>query len=175
MLSRELVDHVLARHEPTLNDDQTAAVHAITSSGRGIDAAQALAGTGKTTMIGAIAAAYRVGGWRVLGAAPTGRAARQLREVAGIPAGTMHALLAELERAGGFALRTVLVLDEAGMAPTRLTADLFAYAEQARVKVVAVGDPGQLGSVEAGGWLARICRRQPGPALREVIRQRDPG
>jgi ATP-dependent exoDNAse (exonuclease V) alpha subunit len=109
----------------------------------------------------------------VIGAAPTGRAARQLREVAQIPAGTMHALAGELERTTGFPPRTVLVLDEAGMAPTRLTAALFAHAEKAGAKAIAVGDPGQLGSVEAGGWLAAISRRQPGPALREVVRQRD--
>ncbi len=175
VLSRQLVDRVLARHEPSLNEDQAAALRASIASGRGIDAVRALAGTGKTTMIGALAACYQLAGWRVVGAAPTGRAARQLRELAGVPAGTMHALLGEVERAGGFPLRTVLVIDEAGMAPTRLTAELLAYAERADVKVIAIGDPGQLGSVEAGGWLTPICRRQPGPALHEVIRQRDPG
>lgn len=173
VLSGELVDSVLARSDPVLNDDQAAAVRAIASSGRGIDAIQALAGTGKTTMIGALAAGYALAGFRVIGAAPTGRAARQLRNVAQIPATTMHSLLSELERTGRFAPRTVLVLDEAGMAPTRITAKLFARAEQLGVKVIAVGDPGQLGPVEAGGWLAAICDRQHGPELREVMRQRD--
>ncbi len=60
------------------------------------------------------------------------------------------------------------------MAPTRLAAELFAAAEQADVKVVAVGDPAQLDSVEAGGWLAALTTRHPGPALRVVVRQRDP-
>ena len=55
---------------------------------------------------------------------------------AGIPASTIHALLGELDRAAGFAPDTVLVLDEAGMAPTRLTAALFARAERAGVKCV---------------------------------------
>jgi conjugative relaxase-like TrwC/TraI family protein len=168
-----LVDRVLARYQPALNADQAAVVRGIASRGRGIEAVEALAGTGKTTLIGALAACYQQTGWRVLGAAPTGRAARQLRDVAQIPAVTMHALLGELDRAGGFAPRTVLVVDEAGMAPTRLTAALFAHAERAGTKVVAVGDPGQLDSVQAGGWLAAIGRRQPGPALRQVVRQRD--
>lgn len=125
-------------------------------------------------MVGALAACYEQDAWRVVGAAPAGRAARQLRNVAGVPAGTIHALLGELDQSGGFSPRTVLVLDEAGMAPTRLTAELFARAELAGVKVVAVGDSGQLPSVQAGGWLAALSRRQPGPELREVIRQRDP-
>lgn len=125
-------------------------------------------------MLGTLADCYRAAGWRVIGVAPTGRAARQLREVAGIPAGTMHALLGELDRSRRFAAGTVLVLDEAGMAPTRLTARLFAHAERAGVKVLAVGDPGQLGSVEAGGWLAAVARQSPAPQLRQVMRQRDP-
>ncbi|MGH2867447.1 MAG: MobF family relaxase, partial [Solirubrobacteraceae bacterium] len=174
-LARGLVDRVLARHQPPLTDDQAAAVHEIASRGRGIETVQALAGTGKTTMIGALADAYRLAGWRILGAAPTGRAARQLRNVAGIAAGTMHALVGELEWTDGFSSRTVLVIDEAGMAPTRITAELLAHAEQAGAKVIAIGDPGQLGSVEAGGWLAALSRRQPGPQLREAVRQRDGG
>ena len=169
-----LVERVLAGHEPALNGEQAATVQEVIRSGRGVDAVQALAGTGKTTTLGAIAACYRQARYRVLGAAPTARAARQLREAAGIPAATMHSLLAELERAGGFANRTVLLLDEAGMAPTRLTAELFEHAERAGVKVIAVGDPGQLGPVQAGGWLAAITRHQSQPALRQVLRQRDP-
>jgi ATP-dependent exoDNAse (exonuclease V) alpha subunit len=41
-------------------------------------------------------------------------------------------------------------------------------------KAIAIGDPGQLGSVEAGGWLAALTREETGPALRAVMRQRDP-
>jgi conjugative relaxase-like TrwC/TraI family protein len=175
VLSHKLVDQVLSRREPRPTADQTAAIHALTSRGHGIDVVEALAGTGKTTMIGALSACYQLAGWRVIGAAPTGRAARQLREIAGIPAGTMHSLAAELDRVDGFAPRTVLVLDEAGMAPTRLTARLLAHAERAAVKVIAVGDSGQLGSVEAGGWLAALARQQAASQLREAMRQRDAG
>jgi hypothetical protein len=62
-----LVDDVLARYTPRLNDYQTGAMRAITASGRGVDAVRALAGTGKTTMIGALATCYEDAGWRVLG------------------------------------------------------------------------------------------------------------
>ena len=141
---------------------QVAAVRALTSGGRGIDVVDALAGTGKTTMIAALAACYRIAGWHVIGTAPTGRAARQLRETAQIPATTMHTLSAELDEPVASSAN-VLVIDEAGMAPTRITAQLLRHAERAGVKVIAVGDPGQLGSVEAGGWLAALSRRHPGP------------
>lgn len=86
----------------------------------------------------------------------------------------MHSLTARIDRGDGLDDRTVLVVDEADMAATRLTARLLAHAERVGAKVIAVGDPGQLGSVQAGGWLAALTRQQAGPALREVMRQRDP-
>ncbi|HEX4011638.1 MAG TPA: AAA family ATPase [Solirubrobacteraceae bacterium] len=45
---------------------------------------------------------------------------------------------------------------------------------KANTKVIAIGDPGQLASVQAGGWFAEVARRHPGAQLRQVIRQRDP-
>jgi AAA domain/TrwC relaxase len=173
LISPARVDTVLAECVPALNDDQAAAVRAITSSGRGVEAVAALAGTGKTTMLAALAGAYRQVGWRVIGTAPTAHAARELREVAGIEPGPMHSLLATLGRPGRLDASTVLVLDEAGMAPIRRSAQLFMYAELAGAKVIAIGDPGQLGSVEAGGWLAALTRRQQGPALTQVTRQQN--
>jgi conjugative relaxase-like TrwC/TraI family protein len=172
-LPAPLIDQVLAACTPTLNDDQAAAVRAIASSGNGVEAITALAGTGKTTMVAALAAMYRRAGWQVIGTAPTARAARQLREIAGVEARTIHSQLAQLDRTSGLGPRTLLVIDEAGMAPTRRSADLFVHAERAGAKLVAIGDPGQLASVEAGGWLAAIVRAQAGPALQQVMRQRD--
>ena len=165
---------MLSTHLPQLNEEQAQAVRAITAGGHGLDVVTALAGTGKTTTVGALAAAYQQDGWRVIGAAPTARAARELRELAGIEADTIHSLLMAVRRDRGLDARTVLVLDEAGMAPTRDSAALLALAERAGAKVIAIGDPGQLTAVEAGGWLAAIARTQPGPALREVVRQVDP-
>jgi ATP-dependent exoDNAse (exonuclease V) alpha subunit len=64
----------------------------------------------------------------VIGAAPTARAARELRDVAGVQAGTVHALAADLDRRCEFAVGSVLLLDEAGMASTRVSARLFEHA-----------------------------------------------
>jgi ATP-dependent exoDNAse (exonuclease V) alpha subunit len=68
----------------------------------------------------------------------------------------------------------VLIVDEAGMASTRETARVMAHAHAARVKVIAIGDSGQLSSVQAGGWLGSLTRRLGSHELREVMRQRDP-
>jgi ATP-dependent exoDNAse (exonuclease V) alpha subunit len=87
----------------TLNPGHAAAVRALATGGDGVDTVQALAGTGKTTMLRTLADAYARAGYQVIGAAPTARAARELRDVAGIQAGTLHALAAELDRRRGFA------------------------------------------------------------------------
>jgi hypothetical protein len=68
----------------------------------------------------------------------------------------------------------VLILDEAGMAATRTSARLLEEAERARAKVIAIGDPGQLASVQAGGWLGAVGRTLGAARLTEVMRQRDP-
>ncbi len=80
-----------------------------------------------------------------------------------------------IDRSGDLLPRTVVLIDEAGMAPTRQSAVLFEAAARAGAKLIAAGDIGQLPSVQAGGWFASLSRELAGPELREVMRQRDPG
>jgi conjugative relaxase-like TrwC/TraI family protein len=171
----KVVDGALAELPTRLSDEQAAVVRAIATSGDAVDVVEALAGTGKTTVAGALAAVYERAGYRVVGAAPTGRAARELSSRAGIPTNTLHRLADDLGHGEGFGPRpAVLVVDEAGMAATRISANVLAAAHSEAVKVVAVGDSGQLSSVEAGGWLGALSKRLRAHELREVVRQRDP-
>jgi conjugative relaxase-like TrwC/TraI family protein len=177
MLADALVDAVLANapHAPTT--EQARAIRALTSSGHGVETVEALAGTGKTFTAGLLAQAYRAAGYRVLGTAPTGRAVRELTEQAGIDkASTLTRLALDLDAdERGFGTGpVVLILDEAGMASTRESARVMAHARAARVKVIAIGDSGQLSSVQAGGWLGSLTRRLGSHELRQVMRQRDP-
>ena len=61
------------------------------------------------------------------------------------------------------------------MAPTRLSARLLQAARRADAKVIAIGDPGQLASVQAGGWLGAWGVGVGRFRLTEVMRQRDAG
>jgi conjugative relaxase-like TrwC/TraI family protein len=173
-VSGPLVDGALASLPTPLSDEQAAVVRAIATSGNSVDVVEALAGTGKTTVAGALAAVYARAGYRVVGAAPTGRAARELSSRAGVRASTLHRLAEDLRDGEGFgSAPAVLLVDEAGMAPTRVSATVLAAARSEGVKVVAVGDSGQLSSVEAGGWLGALSKRVGAHELREVVRQRD--
>ena len=164
-----------APHAPT--SEQAQVIRGLTSSGHGVETVEALAGTGKTFTAGLLADAYTAGGFRVLGTAPTGRAVRELTEQAGISqAWTLTRLALDLDADhGGFGSGpVVLILDEAGMASTRETARVMGRAQAAGVKVIAIGDSGQLSSVQAGGWLGSLTERLGSHELREVMRQRDP-
>jgi AAA domain len=169
-----LPDLVLADSRDALSAEQAKAVRVIATDGQGVSVLQALAGTGKTRVLGALARIYEAAGCQVIGIAPTGRAARELGDAAGVPAFTIHRLLADLEQSGGFAPRTVVLFDEAGTAPTRPSATLLSQADAAGTKVIAAGDSGQLPSVAAGGWFAAVADALGGPELRQVMRQRDP-
>jgi conjugative relaxase-like TrwC/TraI family protein len=170
-----------------LTDEQQKVITAIASSGNRIDTVEALAGTGKTTSAAALREVYEQAGYRVIGAAPTGRAVRELKERAGIEdsrtldgwalklgADPDTLRLAQSTQIGARRVPAVMIIDEAGMAHTRLSAKLIDAAVDARVKVVAIGDSGQLSSVQAGGWLGALTRRHGSHELREVMRQRDP-
>ena len=172
MLHPRVPDLALAGVEGPLTNEQLEAARALSTDGRGVSVMQALAGTGKTRVLAALARIYESAGYQVVGVAPTGRAARELGDAAGIQAFTIHRLLSDLPE---LPPRTVLLFDEAGCAPTRPSAALFASAERAGAKVIAVGDSGQLPSVAAGGWFAAIAEKLGGPELRRVMRQRDPG
>jgi conjugative relaxase-like TrwC/TraI family protein len=177
VLDERLVEDALTSLPVGLGDEQLEVVRGVTSSGHGVESIEALAGTGKTTTAGALREIYERGGYTVLGAAPTGRALRELKEEAGIERSLTldgWGIKLQVEEAPlGFA-RGVLIVDEAGMAGTRITAPVLHAAARAGVKVVAIGDSGQLSSVPAGGWLGSLTRRIGSWELREVMRQRDP-
>jgi conjugative relaxase-like TrwC/TraI family protein len=188
ILDPDAVRRTLERRERPLTGEQAATVTAIAASGNRIDTVEALAGTGKTTTASALRGVYEQRGYRVLGAAPTGRAVRELAERGGIAeARTLDAwalkLAAEPDTlrsaridAAGQVRRVpaVMIIDEAGMAHTRLSAQVIDAAIDARVKVIAIGDSGQLSSVQAGGWLGALTRMHGSHELVEVMRQHDP-
>ena len=116
-----------------LTTEQAAAVNATIQTGDGVSVIEALAGTGKTFTAGVLGAIYERAGYAVLGVAPTARGARELSEQAGISSRTLDRLLLDVEQLGDeLPRRCVVILDEAGMAPTRSSAALLELADSAR-------------------------------------------
>jgi conjugative relaxase-like TrwC/TraI family protein len=166
-------ERAMAGVDRPLSGEQAEALRGVTTSGNGVDIVEALAGTGKTFTAGALRQVYEDAGYHVIGIAPTGRAVRELAEEAGVAAWTLDRALLELRDGDALPERTMVLLDEAGMAPTRGLERLLAAAQAAGAKVVAIGDSGQLPSVQAGGWMREIGQRVGVHRLTQVMRQRD--
>jgi exodeoxyribonuclease V alpha subunit len=136
-------------------------------------------GTGKTTIIRAIAAMFETIGIDYLLAAPTGRAARRISEITHRPAVTLHKLLgynlseSHFEHDQDNPLETqAVVVDEASMVDIQLMGHLVKALPHG-ARLVLVGDVSQLPSVGPGTVLADLIASQVVQAfeLKEVFRQ----
>jgi conjugative relaxase-like TrwC/TraI family protein len=175
VVSEIVVSRVLVKR-PSMKADQEAMVRRLLGGGEGMIVVVGEAGTGKTYALTAAAEGWAASGEELRVAAPTWRAANVLRSE-GLQATSVVSLLADLDRAAArgeaaLAHRAVLVVDEAGMVDSRAMARLLAHAQEADAKLVLIGDPAQLGEIEAGGLFASIASRTEPVVLDEVIRHR---
>jgi hypothetical protein len=168
--------------EHGLDASQQAALVQVASRGDAISVLVAPAGTGKTTALGAVVAAWQSAGYRLILLAPSARAAAELRDATGIPADTAAKFLWDQAHPPppdpfrwnndhDLGPRDVMIIDEASMLPT---ADLHALAQLtsgAAAKLFLVGDPAQIGAVDAaGGMLPALAERLDAPTLETVHR-----
>lgn len=144
-------------------------------------------GTGKTTIINAIVAAYAklndmsldpsAEDYAIALAAPTGRAAKHMGEATGLPAMTIHRLLGLTGTEDDeFAEPTLdcklLIIDEMSMVDTKLFRTLIT-AVQPGTQVVLVGDKDQLPSVGPGQVFSDLINSGvfPTTILKNIHRQ----
>jgi conjugative relaxase-like TrwC/TraI family protein len=173
--ARDLTAARMIESRPTLKDDQRGLVRRLLVDPEQVTVVIGEAGTGKTFAIVAAAEGWAEAGTPLRIAAPTWRAAGVLR-ADGLPAVSVATLLSKFDRGkreGGeeaLAQGSALVIDEAGMVDSARLARLIEHAEQAQAKLVLVGDPEQLGEIEAGGLFRAIAERTDPAYLSEVIR-----
>jgi hypothetical protein len=161
-----------------LTPGQRDAIEAVCTSGRGVELLVGIAGSGKTTALAAARDAFEAEGYEVIGTSTSGQAARTLSREAGIDSRTLASLNWRIAH-GSLRLspKHVAVLDEAAMTDDAALVAFLEAASVAGAKVVAVGDPRQLGSVGPGGGFEAIVRRFGGGVhvLTENVRQIDAG
>jgi exodeoxyribonuclease V alpha subunit len=135
-------------------------------------------GCGKSYTVRAIVALARAKGAKILLAAPTGRAAKRLAELAGLQAATLHRLL-QLRPGGDAAFdrdrpldADLVVVDETSMLDV-LLANKLVKAVPPGAHLLLVGDVDQLPSVGAGEVLRDLlaAERLPRVRLTRVFRQ----
>ncbi|MFW5868484.1 MAG: ATP-dependent RecD-like DNA helicase [Armatimonadota bacterium] len=136
-------------------------------------------GTGKTTTVRVVVKACQALGRDVKLAAPTGRAARRMSELAGAAASTIHRLLAWDPFKGGFTKNQqdpveadTLVIDESSMIDLPLARDLL-RALPGEAQIIFIGDADQLPSVGPGNFFRDLVSSDAVPVfkLTEIFRQ----
>jgi Ti-type conjugative transfer relaxase TraA len=156
-----------------LSGEQADALAHVTDE-RGLGIVVGYAGTGKSAILGVAREAWEDAGYSVRGVALSGIAAENLEGGSGIASRTIASM--EHGWAQGrdmLTSRDVLVIDEAGMVGTRQLERVLSHAADAGAKVVLVGDPQQLQSIEAGAAFRSIHERHGGVEIHEVRRQRE--
>jgi len=186
-----------------LGDDQDAAVHAVMTSGTRISAIVGPAGSGKTYVQRAIAAAWKArpaasvgsphdapGYGDVLALAPSQIAASVLSDSIGARAENvakwLHEYRNQVKKAAAargtahvpdpaWTLRAgqLVIVDEAGMVTTRELDAILTAVRKAGAKLLLVGDDKQLGAIGAGGMFRTIVDRTDAPVLSTVRRFTD--
>lgn len=157
-----------------LSDEQRRTVESIATSGRLVDLLVGPAGTGKTTAMSALRSVWTAeyGRGSVVGLAPSATAAQALADDLGVCCENTAKWLQEYDH-GRTELRRgqLVILDEATLADTKSLDRITLIGAGAGAKVLLVGDPHQLQSVETGGAFALLVdRRTDAPTLTEIHR-----
>jgi conjugative relaxase-like TrwC/TraI family protein len=172
-ISQQRLDEIERADRIALSPEQEKMVREVATGQSRVVCVVGLAGAGKTTATHAVAQVFAHAGIDVLGAAPSGVAAEKLQDETGIPSATLHWLLEQVRREGSLPHASVLIIDEAAMAETRVLAPVLELVEHAQGKAILIGDPQQLPAVGAGGLFAGIVEREGAVVLTENRRQRD--
>lgn len=157
-----------------MSAEQQTAVQHLTGIG-GISLLAGRAGTGKTTVTEAVVKAYQTSGQHVVGCSTSWDAARKLGEETHMDECYSTAkLLYDLDK-GHITLgrKSVVIMDEAGMAGTATIQKLASYIDTAGGKLILEGDANQLQAIDAGAGFRMLADRLGEAELTEIRRQRD--
>lgn len=181
----EEISRIEANFTLTYDETQKKAIHdALTSK---VFILTGGPGTGKTTVINGIIEAYgqlhgidtKKNDVPITLAAPTGRAARRMNELTGLPAATIHRHLGlngdnnnDYQAIDDYLDCELIIIDEFSMVDTWLANQLFASIAS-HTQVIIVGDSDQLPSVGPGQVLADLLKiaELPQVALTKIFRQ----
>jgi len=171
---REARQTIMREIGSPLTGEQREALERITGPG-GISVLVGQAGTGKGVVIRTAGEAWRREGYEVIGTAIAGATAKRLGADAKLDQSlTTDALLKRVEN-GHIRLdgKSVVVMDEAGMADSERLPKLIELTAKREAKLVLAGDSAQLSSIGAGGLFKEIEKNVSTAELRDVHRARN--
>jgi ATP-dependent exoDNAse (exonuclease V) alpha subunit/phage/plasmid primase-like uncharacterized protein len=182
------------------SDEQTAAIHHL-CSGRDIRVLNGKAGTGKTTLLKAVAQIYANEGYNIIGTSFQGKAVEVMEQEIGIPCKTIDSLMyswakheekkaavesgqlwgnpylhafnrmKELDKTR-FTSNDVILVDEANMIGGTLWEPFLKEVESHGAKVLIIQDPAQIKSRDPGDFGRLFAERYGFAETRNVVRQK---
>ncbi|WP_373354505.1 AAA family ATPase [Pseudoroseicyclus sp. CXY001] len=162
----------LAQVGAVLSDEQFGALNHVLSAD-GLSCVVGYAGAGKSTLLEAARAAWEAQGYKVYGAALSGKAADSLEAASRISSRTLASLESSWKvGAEPIASGSVFVIDEVGMVGTRQLVRVMEELHSRDCKVVLVGDPDQLQPIESGTPFRDLLARHDHARLTQVRRQK---
>ncbi|MGS1117427.1 MobF family relaxase [Castellaniella sp. UC4442_H9] len=175
IMTDRTIDTALA-DEPLLPGQREAATLILGTHNR-IVGVQGLAGTGKSHMLDRTRRILERNGYKMVAVASYGSQVRALRAL-GVEASTIASRLEATNKrrfSDKIDAKTVLVVDEAGVVPSRLMIRLMDLAERTGARLVLLGDTGQTPAIEAGKPFAQMQRAGMATAVMgDIIRQKNP-
>ncbi|MHB1011059.1 MAG: MobF family relaxase, partial [Propionibacteriaceae bacterium] len=169
-----------ARTGQELTPGQARLVTYMATSGAWLQLAIAPAGAGKTTAMQVLTTAWTTDGGTVIGLAPSAAAAAQLRSQTRTQTDTMAKLVWGIQHqdlpawASSIGPRTLVIIDEAGMADTISLDTVATWLAQRGATIRLIGDDQQLAAIGAGGVLRDIAALHGAVGLTEILRFADP-
>jgi ATP-dependent exoDNAse (exonuclease V) alpha subunit len=181
------------------SDEQTKAIHHL-CTGRDIGVLNGKAGTGKTTLLKAVAQIYANEGYNVIGTSFQGKAVEVMEQEIGIPCKTIDSLMyswasheekkaavesghlwgspyihafnrmKELEKSR-FSSKDVILVDEANMIGGALWEPFLKEVERHGAKVLIIQDPAQIKSRDPGDFGRLFAERYGFAETSNVVRQ----
>ncbi len=133
-----------------LNAEQKAAAAMILTTDNRYSGINGFAGVGKTTMLKPAVETLKDAGYRVIGLGPQHSAVHALRDAGIIEGKTLQSWLSDRKAGEGLDSKTIVVIDEAGLANAKDLESAMRRIEKAGARAVMVGDIRQYESVAAG-------------------------
>lgn len=135
--------------DPTLRPDQRAASLMILESKDQFNGIQGKAGVGKSYLLKKTIPLIEAAGYKVILLAPYGQQKKALEED-GLECKTVASFLATRSRSLGVSEKTIIILDEAGVVPTRIMDRLTNMVAEHGARMTSLGDVHQTKAIEAG-------------------------